>query len=439
MSGSLLVPDAEAVERAWREAAAELGGRYGVNPNWNKPVIQVDGDHGIVILEVLGGDTGYLTRARVAFQTRERIHLSVTGEGFLASLGKSLGFVQDIELGRPDFDDRFLTRGFPVARVKELLAPPVVDLMVAQPFLELRLTPRGPPLYPAGLKELEVRRGFVVRDTLQLVGMVRIAEALLPRLDPLSGPVQAGDANLVERLSGVGGTVHDHWARVMVWDGDPPRREAARLLGESGDPAAVEPLMDVLDDADAGLVIAAVRALERLGAREAVPRLVCLLGRREETVDGRTPADHAADALATLDHDALAEAFAAALQGEASPLQTAVGPWRDEVVAALMRVLASFDLEARVEAARALGVLGAREALPLLREKSRAMGLRTKLSEAAREAVQAIEARASLPRPVAAAPEALDTLPRPAEASDQDDPGGTLPRSTGSPPHAPQG
>lgn len=430
MSGSLLVPDAEAVERAWREAAKALGGRYGVNPNWNKPVIQVDGTHGIVILEILGGDTGYLTRARVAFQSRERLHLTVTGEGFLASLGKSLGFVQDIELGHPEFDDRFLARGFPVARVKEVLAPPVVDLMVAQPFLELRLTSRWPPLYPAGLKELEVRRGFVVRDAVQLVGMVRIAEALLPRLDPLSGPVQAGDANLVERLAGVGGTVHDHWARVMVWDGDPPRREAARLLGESGDPAAVAPLMDVLDDADAGLVIAAVRALAQLNAQEAVPGLVRLLGRREEAVDGRTPADHAGDALAALGHGALAGAFAAALRGDADALQASVGPWRDEAVAALMRVLASFDLEARVEAARALGVLGAREALPLLREKTRAMGLRTKLSEAAREAVDAIEARASLPRPVAAPLEAPDTLPRPAEPSDRDDDGGTLPRST---------
>lgn len=431
MSGSLALPHAEAVERAWREAAAELGGRYGVNPAWKTPGIRVDGTWGVILLESMGGDAGYLTRARAVFQSSERVNLAVSAEGFLASLGKSLGFVQDIELGHPEFDRRFLARGFPPARVKELLAPPVVDLVLAQPFVGIRLGSPGLPPHPPGLRELEVRRTTIVRDAEQLVGMVRIAEALIPRLDPLAGPVRGDTAQLVERLAGVGGVVREHGFGGLVWEGDPPRREAARLLGESGDRAAVPPLIEALGDRDAGVVIAAIGALEQLGAQAAVPRLVRLLGHRDDAVEGRTPADHAADALTTLGHGAVAEAVAAALRGEPDGLAAAIGPWRDEVVAAFMRVLASFDLEARVEAARALGVLGAREALPLLREKSRAMGLRTRLSTAAREAVDAIEAQASLPRPAPAAPDAADgpnTLPRPADAGDRADSDRTLPR-----------
>lgn len=424
--------DPDEIERTWKAAARELGGRYGVVPGWNKPVIQVDGDHGRVTVEVFSSDVGPLTRARAPFRAREPVQLSVRGEGWLTGVGKALGFVQDIELGRTDFDDRFVARGFPVHTVKALLAPPVVDLIVAQPFVQLGITPGGPPAFPPGLAELEVRRALVVHDPRELVGLVRIAQALLPRLDPVSGPVNSGDhGRLVERLRGPGGHVRDYWTRLVVWDGDPPRRDAARRLGESGDLAAVGPLVEVLDDDDPVLVVTAVRALRRLEAVDAIPHLVVLLGRREDVVEERTVAGHAGDALRSFGHDALVDAFEGALDGDPTPLEAATGKWRGEVVTALMEVLDSFDLVARVEAARALGALGARRALPLLREKTKAMGLRTRLSRTAREAVDAIESRASLPRPAASdAPDEVDTLPRPAEGADRDEGGETLPRAT---------
>jgi hypothetical protein len=51
----------------------------------------------------------------------------------------------------------------------------------------------------------------------------------------------------------------------------------------------------------------------------------------------------------------------------------------------------------------------------MLRDKTKAMGLRTRLTEAAREAIAQIESRANLPRPAQGPGEGVDTLPRPAD------------------------
>ena len=49
-------------------------------------------------------------------------------------------------------------------------------------------------------------------------------------------------------------------------------------LGEIGDKSAVGPLLDALDDDNPSLRVLAIYALETLNAKEAVPRLIALLG-----------------------------------------------------------------------------------------------------------------------------------------------------------------
>jgi hypothetical protein len=117
------------------------------------------------------------------------------------------------------------------------------------------------------------------------------------------------------------------------------------------------------------------------------------------------------------------------MKGSPYSLLRNVGEFRDGVVEALIEILESFDLEARVRAAEALGHLGAREALPILRDGSYQAGMRTKFTEACGDAVRRIEAQASLPRAATSVP-ASDTsrLPRPAEPG-QGAASDTLPRA----------
>ena len=434
--GMIGVYDPDELERNWKAAADALEGTYDRSAVRGLPVVQVRRGDAWVTLELVATDTGFRTRVRAPFHHGGDLSLVVTDEGGLQGILKRLGFLQDIELGRADFDDRFLARGFPVATIRRLLAPPVVDLIVEQAFLDLRIAQWvGDARYPRGVAELRLQRSRIVRETQSLVGMVRIALVLVPRLDPLGHLAEAELDDLVSRLSRPGGQVADSWRGVTLWDGDPPRREAARRLGRHGDLGAVPALLSVLDDPDDGVAVEAIRALAALGDPRAIGPLVAWLGRRRGSVDGHSLAGHAGEALRSFGADELVTALDRALEGDPQVLADTAGGHRAEVGKALMEVLDSFDLEARVHAATALGVLGVREALPLLREKTRAMGLRTKLTEASRAAMEAIEARASLPRPARPLPEGPDTLPRPA-APAGDSTGPTLPRP-GSAPESP--
>jgi HEAT repeat protein len=159
------------------------------------------------------------------------------------------------------------------------------------------------------------------------------------------------------------------------------REEAARALGEIGDPGAVESLLAVLRDPATGLADEAAYALGRIGDRRANPGLVGLL--REQT-DVFTPKDRMAaiQALGELGGPDAAGALLALLEaqriGEAGS---------EEMTETLVRALGQIGdtqatpaLVAHLEAAetprplrlaliRALGELGDHSALPILRDE----------------------------------------------------------------------
>ncbi|MBT8334979.1 MAG: HEAT repeat domain-containing protein [Gemmatimonadetes bacterium] len=432
------IPDAGEVERSWRAAADEVGGHYGLTPRQSIPYIRVATPGHQIVLQLLYTGSGYRTSVRAPFHDPGGLSLVITDESGLGAFFKKLGFTQDIEIGRTDFDDRFLVRGHPVAHVRRLLAPPVPDHIVAQPFIDLRITGAlFGESYPRGISEVVIHRSRIVRPTAQLVGLVEVARALVTRLDPL-GTVETTDLEeLLTRLARPRGRVVDIWSGIVLWDGDPPRRDSVRRLGERGDVKAVPALIEALGDPDPALVVDAIRALDAIGDPSAVPGLVRLLGRRRDHVEDEPLSDHAGRALRAFGEEALVDAVERALAGDRTGLLEAVGALREPAIEAFMRVLDSFDLDARVEAAVVLGELGARQALPLLRDKSWAMGLRTKLADASRAAIDAIEAQASLPRPASAAPPTPQsaqgaTLPRPAQPRGSGT-GATLPRPVDEP------
>ena len=405
-----------ALQAPWRIAAHEVGGEFGVVQGRNLPWIKVRDTSGLIAVEAIHTDTGSMTRVRALFHADERLSLSVSDEGVIAGFFKKLGFVQDIEIGHDAFDPRFVAKGFPSSRVRELLAPPVADLLVKQPFVDLRVSRSASYLaLPPGVAEVRLRRSTLVKNPQQLVGMIEVIRTLLPRLDPVGDRRWSDEERLIARLGRSGGGLIDPWYQTVLWDGDPPRREAARLLGDTGSAEAVGPLIEALADSDAALVVEAISALARLGDLRCVPALIGLLSDRGRSAKGAAIAEHAGAALDQLGEGELVAALERALSGDPAGLGAAIAHRRQVSVDALMRVLDSFDLDARVHAATALGSLGAREALELLREKTKAMGLRTRLTEAAREAITEIESRANLPRPADGPGGGIDTLPRPAE------------------------
>jgi len=64
---------------------------------------------------------------RMMTNSAPQFSLSISGEGFLSQIGKSLGVTHEIEIGVPEFDSKYLISTNNALRAKRVLSPEVRD------------------------------------------------------------------------------------------------------------------------------------------------------------------------------------------------------------------------------------------------------------------------------------------------------------------------
>ncbi len=149
------------------------------------------------------------------------------------------------------------------------------------------------------------------------------------------------------------------------------RRQAARKLGELGDQAAVEPLVEALDDHQAAVQLEAARALGKLKSPKATESLIDALN--DETMAVRKAA---ADALGDIGDPQAADRLIGLLTDENLPVRIAaaeaLGRLRGgDVPQKLLEALKSENPRMQQGAALALGYIGDGQAADALAEHTR--------------------------------------------------------------------
>jgi hypothetical protein len=124
--------------RIWQQFAEQLGAQLdpgrGLVP---KPRLTARAGPFMLTLDVLRAGEQVFTRMRAPYVNPTRFRFALSREGFLARIGKLLG-MQDIQVGRDDFDQEFLVRSNDEERVRRLLADPELRaLLRLQPSFEL--------------------------------------------------------------------------------------------------------------------------------------------------------------------------------------------------------------------------------------------------------------------------------------------------------------
>jgi len=195
------------------------------------------------------------------------------------------------------------------------------------------------------------------------------------------------------------------------------RLKALWALAKLGDPDKCFPLVvKFLNDPDLRIREEAVMTLGEWGNPAAIPHLIPLLGDlRIES--GFRLSEHAASALRKLGAGEIVKAFYRVVnEGDMSALEQ-LKPYRKPVIESLIRALDSYLPEHIENAAKALKVWNAVEALPKLKSKLRWAWLN--LSDAARraceEAIKHLEDISRLPAPASPIQVPIDNLPRPAD------------------------
>ena len=417
----------------WRQLAQQVEGRFIEGGFFGTDAVQATTGDWIITLDTYtvssGNSSTTYTRLRAPYVNPEGFFFTIYRSGFFSGLGKLFG-MQDIEVGYSRFDDNYVVQGNSEHRVQRFCENDRIrELIDRQPRIHLEVRDDEGWFkadFPGGVDELYFQCVGVIKDVDQLESLFDLFTESLQQLCH-DGKAYEDDVDIhIQRLSGPGGEIQ---GKHLLWQGDPPRREAAAALGRLKDPKAIGALVSVLASEDGLLRVNAIDALASIADRRAIRPLLGLLGDTTRAIQ-----DRAAGALRSLGESALREPrhrlgdlvddVFTALAGDASRIRDAVGEYRGEVIDAFVVAL---DGPSGMHAAKALEELHAIEALPGMRAVLRRTGTKSRTGKAIEASIQELEARAALPRPAEAREVGADTLPRVA-----DDPGratDTLPRA----------
>lgn len=408
-------------ELAWRRAAELLGARYVTGRRLSPDVVQLKVGHAIVTLDTeAGGDDGpTYTRLRAPYVNPDGFRFEIYRRTMFSRIGVALG-MQDIIVGDDSFDDDFVIKSNSELGIRNLLSEERIrGLLRIQQHVHFGVTDGGSVFkkFPDRVDELHFRAPVVITEVDRIVHLFELFQEVLPKL---MSDERVGEDEVTQRirqLRGPGGTILDRG--IIRWSGNEALYEAAERLGELGDARAVGALVSAMNRGDLALTAKSVMALGKIGNKRAVRSLVPLLG-DDGVFDGRPLRVWVAEALDEMGEGVLASAFLRALQGDPEGLRASVGPYRPQVLRALLTCLSGAAVR---QASDALVRLEAVEVLTQMRAILRTLyrddhRKRNPSLEALAVAIRELEARSALPRPADAPEPTSETLPRPAGEPD---------------------
>jgi hypothetical protein len=175
-----------ALERALREAWGPVAVRHDLALDVHHGVLRGRFAGADVEVRVIPGNGRFATAFGVGFDRPLGVDLSLTRQGALAGVEKFLG-MQDIQVGDPAFDSRFVVKGRPEQTVRAILTPDVRQLLVDVQGNASRFVVRDSHL----VAEID----WVVTDPSQLEQalelVTRTAQSLTRASQALAGPYRA--------------------------------------------------------------------------------------------------------------------------------------------------------------------------------------------------------------------------------------------------------
>ncbi len=176
-------------EEIWRKLASEMGGRYVAGGAWKGDKVHIDHGEWTMTLDVYSvhanNVTTFYTRLRAPFVNAEGFRFSIHDASFFSKIGKWFG-MQDVEVGDPEFDERFIIKGTHEPRLRELFADEKIRrLITAQPAIRLSIVDDEGwfgPTYPEGTDALMFVSHGIVTDEARLRALYELFAETLDQL-----------------------------------------------------------------------------------------------------------------------------------------------------------------------------------------------------------------------------------------------------------------
>lgn len=157
-------------EAIWEQISRELGGSY--SGGLFKKKIELKHGEWLLTLDsytvaAMSGVTVTYTRLRAPYVNRDGFRFKIYPESFLSQIGKTFG-MQDVQIGEPQFDEKFVIKGSDAHKLRQLFANPRIrKFILAQPDIHIEVKPDEGWFgvsFPDGVDELYFETAGIVRD-----------------------------------------------------------------------------------------------------------------------------------------------------------------------------------------------------------------------------------------------------------------------------------
>jgi hypothetical protein len=176
-------------DQVWRKLCEEIGAEFIEGGYWKGSMVQAQVGPWTLTLDIHVVSTGEssqtYTRLRAPYVNPDGFRFKIYRKGIFSELGKLL-FMQDIEVGDPEFDEAFIIQGNDEFKVRDLFANPKLrELIRAQPKFHLEVKDDEGwfrTRFPQGVDELYFRVMGVIKDVEQLKGLFDLFAETLHQL-----------------------------------------------------------------------------------------------------------------------------------------------------------------------------------------------------------------------------------------------------------------
>ncbi len=189
----------------WRKLAEEISADFVDGSFWKGSKVEATVNEWTVTLDTHTVSTGkaYIiyTRMRAPYVNKDGFRFKIYRKGFFSGLGKKLG-MQDVEVGFPDFDDKFIIQGNDESKLQLLFKNSKIrQLIDVQPEISLEVKDDDgwfAAKFPEGVDQLSFKVIGVIKDIERLKLLYELFAEVLNHLCVI-GSAYEDNPNVVQK------------------------------------------------------------------------------------------------------------------------------------------------------------------------------------------------------------------------------------------------
>ncbi|MDR7857824.1 hypothetical protein [Tissierella sp.] len=176
-------------EEIWNQFAGEIGADFVNEGFWKGKKVVARFENWVVTLDTYTQSTGKTsttyTRIRAPYLNKDGFNFKIYKSGWFSDIGKSFG-MQDVEIGYPEFDDKFIIKGNDEVKLKELFSSEKIrELINSQENIYLEVKDDEGWFgtdFPDGADELYFQTVGVIKDVERLKSLYMLFALILNKL-----------------------------------------------------------------------------------------------------------------------------------------------------------------------------------------------------------------------------------------------------------------